>query len=204
LYRQSFITIFTLAILSFAAQAQDAITEEITIYKSQKGTIFNNETFIVNNDNSPVQIISAKAKHIPSETAALAKQYWKQLYKYLSDSEKEKLRRLSREGLRIIIGAKGDDAVAVKFGVIAYDAFKEHLGGLTAITMDPPDNKMTWDFKPAYLFKFRKYGVVGVYVRQVRLKDGKIWNYSPKVILKEFSQRYKEVTKQQIENLETK
>lgn len=98
--------------------------------------------------------------------------------------------------------AEGPDAIAVKFGVIAYDAFKEHLGDLTAVTMDPPRAGMRWDFSPAYLFKFEKYGIVAVYVRQARMKNGKIWSFSPNVILKEVSRRYKNLTKEQLRKIE--
>ena len=106
--------------------------------------------------------------------------------------------------MNITIDAEGEDAVAVKFGVVAYDAFKEYLGGLTAITMDPPKKSMEWDFKPAYLFKFEKYGVVSVYVRQVRLKNGRIWNYTPEIISKELSQKYGQITKDQVINVDLK
>jgi len=108
---------------------------------------------------------NVSTKHIPTKTTELAKAVWDQLYKHLSDHEKERLRKLSKTGLEVKIGAEGASAVAVKFGVIVYDSFKEYLGGLTAVTMDSPDNEMEWHFSPAYLFKFEKYGVVGIYVR---------------------------------------
>lgn len=157
--------------------AQEARVESVSLYENMKGDVFYNETFFINDSESPVQIENVSARHVPEETASMADQIWDQLYKYLSDNEKDKLRNYARSGLSIFVDASGDEAVAVKFGIVAYDAFKEHLGGLTAVTMDPPRNGMEWDFSPAYLFKFKKYGVVGVYVRQVRLKDGTIWNF---------------------------
>ena len=157
--------------------AQEARVESVSLYENMKGDVFYNETFFINDSESPVQIENVSARHVPEETASMADQIWDQLYKYLSDNEKDKLRNYARSGLSIFVDASGDEAVAVKFGIVAYDAFKEHLGGLTAVTMDQPRNGMEWDFSPAYLFKFKKYGVVGVYVRQVRLKDGTIWNF---------------------------
>ena len=157
--------------------AQEARVESVSLYENMKGDVFYNETFFINDSESSVQIENVSARHVPEETASMADQIWDQLYKYLSDNEKDKLRNYARSGLSIFVDASGDEAVAVKFGIVAYDAFKEHLGGLTAVTMDPPRNGMEWDFSPAYLFKFKKYGVVGVYVRQVRLKDGTIWNF---------------------------
>lgn len=175
---RKFLSFFILAFF-FAGNtsAQEARVESVSLYENMKGDVFYNETFFINDSESPVQIENVSARHIPEETASMADQIWDQLYKYLSDNEKDKLRNYARSGLSIFVDASGDEAVAVKFGIVAYDAFKEHLGGLTAVTMDPPSNGMEWDFSPAYLFKFKKYGVVGVYVRQVRLKDGTIWNF---------------------------
>ena len=137
--------------------------------------------------------------HTPSETAALADLAWDQLFRYLSDDAKVELRRYRRENLRIEVAARGAEAVAVKFGVIVYDSFNEFLGGLTAITMDPPTALMEWDYTPPYLFKFRKYGVAGVYVRQVRLKDGSIWNADLDFITRESTARRGEVTREQLQ-----
>ena len=93
---------------------------------------------------------------------------------------------------------KRGGVVAVKFGIIVYDAFKEYLGGLTGITMDPPSVGMQWEYDPIYLFKFEKYGVVGVYVRQARLEDGRIWNFDESFITSEFSKMLGDITKEQI------
>ena len=64
--------------------------------------------------------------------------------------------------------------------------------------MDPPTVSMQWEYNPIYLFKFEKYGVVGVYVRQARLKDGRIWNFDENFITNKFSERLGEITKEQI------
>ena len=137
-------------------------------------------------------------RHVPTKTAALADAYYDSLFPYLSDSDKDKLRQLTKETLTITIDAKGEEVVAVKFGIIVYDAFKEFLGDLTGITMDPPTYGMQWNYDPIYLFKFEKYGVVGVYVRQARLKDGRIWNFDENFITSKFSERLGEITKEQI------
>ena len=180
--------------------AQEAREESIKLYKNFNGKIFYNSTFFINDQDSPVEIVSVQARHVPTETAELAKALWDQLYKYLSDEEKDKLRANSSPDLTVEINAKGKNAVAVKFGVIAYDAFKEYLGGLTAVTMEPPTLGMTWEFQPTYLFKFKKYGVVGVYVRQVRLRDGSIWNFDAAKIVAKVSERFTDITKEKILN----
>ena len=193
-------TILLMAIvLANASHAQEARSREVTLYENVKGTVYLNETFHVNDPASPVQISGMSVVHTPSETAALADLAWDQLFRYLSDTAKDELRRYRRENLRIEVAARGAEAVAVKFGVIVYDSFNEFLGGLTAITMDPPTALMEWDYTPPYLFKFRKYGVAGVYVRQVRLKDGSIWNADLAFITREFTARRGEVTREQLQ-----
>ena len=52
------------------------------------------------------------------------------------------------------------EVVAVKFGIIVYDAFQQFLGGLTANSMDSPTVGMKRDYNPLYVFRFEKYGVV--------------------------------------------
>ena len=193
-------TILLMAIvLANASHAQEARSREVTLYENVKGTVYLNETFHVNDPASPVQISGMSVVHTPSETAALADLAWDQLFRYLSDDAKVELRRYRRENLRIEVAARGAEAVAVKFGVIVYDSFNEFLGGLTAITMDPPTALMEWDYTPPYLFKFRKYGVAGVYVRQVRLKDGSIWNADLDFITRESTARRGEVTREQLQ-----
>ena len=181
-----------------AVQAQEAKVDHITIYKDAKGIVYYNEVFFINEENSPVRINNVMLRHIPQETAVLAEAYRSSLFRYLEDHEKDRLRRLAKETLTITIDANGEKVVAVKFGVVVYDAFREYLGGLTAITMDPPTKDMQWDYNPVYLFKFKKYGVVGIYVRQARLGNGGIWNFDEDFIKNEFSEKFGEITKEQI------
>ena len=179
-------------------QAQEAKVEPINIYEDTKGIVYLNEVFFINEESSPVRITNARVRHIPQETAVLAEAYRSSLFQYLKAHEKDRLRRLSRETLTITIDANGENVVAVKFGVIVYDAFREYLGGLTAITMDPPTGGMQWDYNPVYLFKFKKYGVVGIYVRQARLANGRIWNFDEGFVTTEFSGKFGEITKEQV------
>ncbi|MDE0002610.1 MAG: hypothetical protein OXQ29_07935 [Rhodospirillaceae bacterium] len=187
-----------LALMFSPSHAQEARIEQIHIYENETGIIYLNETFHINQENSPVQIKKVTARHIPGKTAALAEAYYDGLFRYLKEHEKSRLRKLARETLTISIDAEGGEVVAVKFGIIVYDAFKEFLGGLTGITMNPPTVGMKWDYNPVYLFKFEKYGVVGVYVRQARLKDGRIWNFDENFITSEFSEKLGEITREQI------
>lgn len=179
--------------------AQTAREETISLYGDITGNVFYNETFFVNDPNSPVQISSVVARHIPSDTADVASEVIRQLgrFDHLAD-QMNRVREYTRENLRITISAEGQDVVAVKFAVIAYDAFKERLGGLTAITMEQPKEGMIWDFSPAYLFKFKRYGVVGVYVQQARLESGEIWNFDAEKVLTEFREFRDEITLEQL------
>ena len=181
-----------------AAEAQEAQVEEVHIYKDAKGILYRNEAFHINEKVGPVRITRVRVLHIPKKTAMRADAYYDALFRYLEDHDKDRLRRLAKETLTITIDAEGEGVVAVKFGIVVHDAFKEFLGGLTGITMDTPTVGMQWDYSPAYLFKFEKYGVVGVYVRQARLKDGRIWNFDENFITSEFSKRLGEITKEQI------
>lgn len=65
--------------------------------------------------------------------------------------------------------------------------------------MDPPTSIMEWDYTPPYLFKFRKHGVLGVYVRQARRTDSTIWNANLDVIMREFTARRGEITREQLQ-----
>lgn len=193
----------TLLVLAFSAShAQEARIEQVHIYKNKKGIAYFNEAFHINEKVGPVRIKKVTVRHIPRKTAALADAYYDTLFRYLEDDEKNRLRQLAQETLTITIDAEGEGVVAVKFGIIVYDAFKEFLGGLTGVTMDPPTVGMQWDYNPIYLFKFEKYGVVGVYVRQARLKDGRIWNFNENFITSKFSERLGKITKEQIVGLE--
>lgn len=192
----AFGTLLTLA--SSVSRAQEAQVEEVRIYQETTGIAYLNETFHVNEKAGPVQIKKVKVRHIPGETARLADAYYDSLFQYLTDGEKNRLRRLAKEKLTITIDAEGEGVVAVKFGIIVYDAFKEFLGGLTGITMDPPTFGMQWEYNPIYLFKFEKYGVVGVYVKQARLKDGRIWKFNEDFVTRNFSERFGKITKEQV------
>ena len=188
-------------LLAFAfstIRAQEAQVEQVHIYEDQNGIVYLNEAFYINEDNGPVRISKVTVRHIPKKTAMVADAYYDGLFRYLKDHDKKRLRKLSKENLTITVDADGKDVVAVKFGIIVYDAFKEFLGGLTGITMDAPTVGMQWNYNPIYLFKFEKYGVVGVYVRQARLKDGRIWNFDEDFVTGEYSGRLGEITKEQI------
>ena len=173
-----------LIVSSIVSHAKEARVEKVKLYENIYGDIYYNETFLINEKDAPVQISSVNVIHIPGTTSDLADQVWRSLSKYLSATEKKLVNKYRDEGIEVTIDAKGKDVVAVKFGIVAYDAFNEYLGGLTAITMDPPTDDMRWNFKPIYLFKFKKYGVVGVYVRQVRLSNGQIWNFNEACVRK--------------------
>lgn len=187
-----------LVLVLSTSYAQEAKVEQVQIYGQIKGIVYFNDTFQINEDMNPVRITGVTARHITSETATLAKLTYDNLYQYLEDQEKDRLRQLSNENLIITINARGEDVVAVKFGIIVYDAFKDFLGSLTAVIMDPPNTGMQWNYNPAYLFMFKKYGVVGVFVREARLVDGSIWKFDESFVMSKFSERLYEITKEQI------
>ena len=127
-----------LVMASYNVQAQEALVDRVHIYKKETGIVYRNEAFHINQQNGPVQITGVAVRHIPRKTAVLADSYYDALFRYLKKPEKQRLRKLAKETLTITIDAKGQNIVAVKFGIVVYDAFKEFLGGLTGITMDAP------------------------------------------------------------------
>jgi len=173
--------------------------EEVKLYNDVTGKVYYNNTEIINDVKSPVKITDLVAKHIPTITAQTADLYYEQLYRYLGDYQKKTLQEYRNQNLEITIDAEGSDAVAVKFGVVVYDAFNEYLGGLTAITMDSPETGMMWNYSPSYLFKIEKYGIICAYVRQVRLKSGEIWNFDPQFVVEELSKKVAGITKEKLQ-----
>ena len=71
------------------------------------------------------------------------------------------------------------------------DAYERQILGHWSLTTG-----MQWDYNPVYLFKFKKYGVVGIYVRQARLGNGGIWNFDEDFIKNEFSEKEKSPRKE--------
>lgn len=174
----------------------------VPLYNKETGVVYYNQIAIINSNSAPVNITSATAMHIPSETAIKAGMAYDMLSRYLSDNDKFNLARYRKEALEVNIDATGSNAVAVKFGIVVIDAFKEYLGGLTAVTMDPPKSGMSWTYSPSYLFKAQKYGVVCVFVRQVRLSNGDIWNYNPQQIANELMKFTNNISQDDIKNFE--
>jgi hypothetical protein len=170
--------------------AQEAKVKTVPMGMFQ-GTVYSNETFFINDEKAPVKISKVSAEHIPKSTSELADQVWdyyrdNNLQSLLTDTVKKQIRANLKSGLTVSIDAESNDVVAVKFGIVAYDAFKEHLGSLTGVTMEPPKTGMSWEFNPSYLFLFKRYGVIGAYVRQARMKDGTIWNFDEEETMQKF------------------
>ena len=96
-------------------RAQEAQVEQIHLYEDQKGIVYLNEAFHINEDNGPVRILKVTVRHIPKKTAVIADAYYDGLFRYLKDHDKQRLRQLSKENLTITIDADRESVVAVKF-----------------------------------------------------------------------------------------
>ena len=121
-----------LVALAFStAHAQEAQIEKVHIYENEKGTVYLNEAFHINEETGPVRITKVDVRHVPSKTAAVADAYYDGLFRYLSDHDKDRLGRLAKESLTITIDAKGQGVVAVKFGITVYDAFLRCFQGVS-------------------------------------------------------------------------
>ena len=199
-----------LALIAFDAIAEDSYQEATLSYSSiPLGSVYSNEAFFINDPESPVQISDVSVVHVTSGTADTVSYLRREGLDPKNidvDPQSDLFKGIDfdREKLTVRISASGDEATAIKFTIVAIDAFKDVLGGLTGVTMDPPEENMTWNYTPSYLFKFEKYGVLGVYVQQVRMADGSIWNYSEKNIQKKFLERYDYLDKAKLKEAFTK
>ncbi len=129
------------------------------------GLIYHHPINVIDQTNAPVKITNARATYIPERTASIAK-IWEEDYPIYS-----------KHGILITLDAVGDSVVAFRITVHIYNSFGEHLGGLSAISTDPPNNDMQWIYSPRELFTFKGYGFVAVFLNKARLKDGTIWIY---------------------------
>ena len=73
-----------LVALAFStAHAQEAQIEKVHIYENEKGTVYLNEAFHINEETGPVRITKVDVRHVPSKTAAVADAYYDGLFRYV-------------------------------------------------------------------------------------------------------------------------
>ena len=90
------------------------------------------------------------------------------------------LRHLVPKGPIVEISAHNSKVTAVKFGVLFYDTFNEPAGGFTGITTSPLKAKMRWSGREN--IAWREFGISCVFVRAVRMLDGRVWKANLKKI----------------------
>ena len=189
---------------SFLVRAKNTDFKEapayVTISKlNQKLTLYKNGVIIINDKPCPVQITDSTVMHVNAEVASKVQELWKTISGFLDSEEILALAELKQERIHITVSASGEAADAVKFGVVMFDSFKEFLGSMTAVIMDQPNADMLWNFTPSYAFKFKRFGVMVVYVKQVRTKSGAIWNCDSSKLALEISKQYSAVSKASLE-----
>ena len=83
-------------LLPVGVQAQEAAVEEIEVCAGITRVLYRNQAFLVNQKGSPVRIAKVQVSHTPTETASVARMCREQMFRTLSTTEKERLRRMSR------------------------------------------------------------------------------------------------------------
>ena len=115
----------------------------------------------------------------------------------ISYKEPSNLRRLGRQlnrfgsgvdlmpyNYEINITSKGNSAVGVIYNILFYDSFNKHVDGSNLVFLPFQTNKKGrwgWHRKPPA--GFRLYGMGCIFVRTVRLENGRIWNFNPKTVI---------------------
>ena len=152
--------------LSSAASAQDSV--------------------IVNQDSSPLQISAYNAAYNPGGT------------------------RYSTEGIthRVSLQNSGSQAVvAYQIRFVSFDAFNEDMGrplGGVAIETVPVGGSAngSWNQRAYASFAFEKYGTGVAYVNKVRLADGTVWNADKEFVLRRLQSVQSDLTAEIFETVE--
>ena len=192
---------------SFAQQA--TVTKHfLDIIYGQEiyATQYKHDAFYFNDPDSPVKIHKVTAVYTPKsavDNAQLVLQQIREHQGYASADVRKyqyEARGFDQEQVMVTVVAEGHNTAAVKFGVLVVDSFGDILDRFTAITMDPlvPTEKMKWRSTAYNLFTFKGYGVVGVYVRQVRTRDGKLWEFNPDRVAQALSDGLGKLTPEQV------
>ena len=84
----------------------------------------------------------------------------------------------------IAINAPSENVASATFGVMLYDSFYEYAGGIQAVSMKRPSSKMRFSFGRKVL-TFEGFGTACIFVRKVRLNNGKIWKMDMEFVSKQ-------------------
>ena len=116
-----------LIVPAVSVQSQKAVPKKIKIIGDHKGLAYLHKTTVINQTGSPIQIVDASVYYVPPKTRMV-----------LEVSVPRHLRRLISRGAIVNISIQGGGVIAVKFGVLLYDTFREFVGGFTPLSMKPP------------------------------------------------------------------
>ena len=153
---------------AFAADDRKAVETETVVLDSPTWAA-KHKTIILNDPGAPLQIKGAKTFLLGSDQRMAVRS---EVPRYL--------RHLVPKGPIVEIDAINPNVVAAKFGVLFYDTFNEPSGGFTGLKIGLPQNGMRWDSQER--ISWRDYGIACVFVRAVRLKDGRVWKFDSKKV----------------------
>ncbi len=178
----TFTALWILSAHALPLEAQFAQEVEIDGYPARS-----HGTFFVNEEGGPIVIQEASAYYINRASA------------YLASSDG--LDYPQSAHIRVRIKAKGENIAAVRYVILIYDLFKEHMGSYSVIQTDGMYNPEMMEvvITPPNLNLFRNYGVVGVFARKARLHDGRIWDFNEELVLRTFTVNLIGITKKHLE-----
>lgn len=133
---------------------------------------------IVNDESSPVQINEVNLS-IRYEKPSRLRRLGRDLNRLGSSVN------LMPYNYEVNIKSKGDAVVGVVYSVLYYDSFNKYIDGSNLVSLPFQTNKIGrwgWHRKPPP--GFRLYGMGCVFVRTARLKDGSIWNFDVKAVVR--------------------
>ena len=195
--RSYFLTVLTVFALVSLGHARVFETKkaEITVggdyWHGHQITVDQHEVVIANDPSCPVHIWHSQVYYISTEATevirdAIDKRVAELESERYLDYEsiqwlREKRKKYEEDYLIIKISADGK-AIAVKFAIFLFDAFKENLDGLIGILYERPTFNMEWLYDAADTHRFKRHGVALIFVQEAQLENGTKWTYDPELL----------------------
>lgn len=154
------LVLFSVPNPAFALDEEHAVFNRIEFIeersgKKEKTNAWSHKIKIINDARSPVQIVRAELHNI-------GKPYFGTYSKV--------------PAYIIRITSKGPNVSMLEYGVLRYDSFRDYDGGENLISTVFKENVLTeWYSYQKLSPSFRGFGTGCVFVRNVRLSDGRIW-----------------------------
>lgn len=141
-----------------------------------------NSTTVIYQDGQPIQITSYRSIYIPD--LDMDPEGIMHSVKYKNTLEKT--------------------IVAIKFGVVSFDAFNHLLDSFTGIAIEDIETgaeiNSTWNQTCTSPWLYKKFGSGVIYVDVVRFQDGSFWYSDKDKVILELQKFEKDLTKEDLKN----